>query len=385
MRNIPYGRQHIDSDDIRAVIKVLKSDFITQGPAVSAFEKKLASYCNAKYAVAVSSGTAALHLACLAIGLSKGDEVVTSPITFLATANSILYSAAKPVFADIDYETVNTDPAEIKKAITSKTRAVLPVHFAGLPCDMPETHKIAKKNNLKVIEDACHALGAEYKHNGKWIKVGSCKHSDMTVFSFHPVKHITTGEGGAITTNNRKYYEKLLSLRNHGIVKPYEKCKKTGPWYYEMRALGFNYRMTDIQAALGLSQLDKLDDFVKKRREIADRYKKAFYGMQDMSFQRELSWAKSSYHLFVLNIDFEVMGISRKSLMKMLLKKGIGTQVHYIPLYKQPYYKNVLPRNRILHNTERYYRRALSIPIFPAMKHSEVSKVAEEIKKITGR
>ncbi len=385
MRNIPYGRQHIDPDDIRAVIKVLKSDFITQGPAVSAFEKKITSCCGVKYAVAVSSGTAALHLACLAIGLSKGDEVVTTPITFLATANSILYSAAKPVFADIDYETVNIDPAEIKKAITSKTKAVLPVHFAGLPCDMPKIHKIAKTNGLKIIEDACHALGAEYKHNGKWIKVGSCKHSDMTVFSFHPVKHITTGEGGAIVTNNREYYERLVGLRSHGVVKPYKKCKKIGPWYYEMRSLGFNYRMTDIQAALGVSQMNKLKGFIKRRKEIAEQYKKSFSGIKGISFQEEPSWAKSSYHLFVLNIDFKKMGISRKSLMNKLSGKGVGTQVHYIPVYKQPYYKSSLSENPLLDNAELYYQKALSIPIFPAMKHSEVSKVAEEIKKITGR
>ncbi|MBN2189752.1 MAG: UDP-4-amino-4,6-dideoxy-N-acetyl-beta-L-altrosamine transaminase [Candidatus Aureabacteria bacterium] len=385
MKNIPYGRQYIDADDIKAVVKVLKSDFITQGPAVGAFEKKLASYCKVKYVVAVSSGTAALHLACLAADLPRHSEVITTPVTFLATANSILYAGLKPVFADIEPDTFNIDPEKISGRISSRTRAIIPVHFAGLPCDMPGIRNISRGKDIIIIEDACHALGAEYTVKGRKHRVGSCAHSDMAVFSFHPVKHITTGEGGAITTNNRKYYERLLRLRSHGVVKPYKKCKEIGPWYYEMRALGFNYRMTDIQAALGGSQMAKLTGFVKKRREIARLYKKFFYGMEEISLQEEPPWAKSAYHLFVLNIDFKVAGIGRKSVMNELADKGIGTQVHYIPIYKQPYYKKILPGNMLLDNTEDYYRKALSIPIFPSIKHSEVSRIAREVKRLAGR
>jgi dTDP-4-amino-4,6-dideoxygalactose transaminase len=268
MRRISYGRQYIDKEDIREAIKVLRSDLLTQGPKVVEFESLLAGYCGAKYAVAVSSGTAALHIACLVAGLKKRDEAITTPMTFAATANSVLYTGAKPVFADINPETANIDARKISAHITGRTKAILPVHYAGLPCDMHSISKIAKKRGIVVIEDACHALGASYKHNKRWVKVGNCALSDMVVFSFHPVKSITTGEGGAVLTDRKELYEKLLMLRSHGITK--ERSKFTGSdalscgdWYHEMQLLGFNYRITDFQCAMGISQLKKLDDFIE--------------------------------------------------------------------------------------------------------------------------
>jgi len=381
MKYIPYGRQSIDKDDIKEVIKVLKSDWLTQGPMVQRFEESLAKYCGAKYVVAVSSGTAALHLACLAAGLKKGDEAITSPITFLATPNVVLYTGAKPVFADIDYDTVNIKPEDIKKNISKKTKVVLPVHFAGLPCDMPEIAKIARKYNLIVIEDACHALGAEYKTNGKWIKVGSCKHSDMTVFSFHPVKHITTGEGGAITTNNKKLYEKLKILRNHGIYKNKIVIKKK-PWYYEMRDLGFNYRITDFQCALGISQLKKINRFINRRVEIIDIYSNFFKNIKGIKIPFSANDFKSSWHIYILKINYKYFKLSRLELMEVLKKQGIATQVHYIPVYRQPFYKKFAFDFKDYPGAESYYERALTLPIYPKMTNGDVARVGNSIRKV---
>ena len=264
---IPYGRQSLDEADIQAVVQVLKSDYLTTGPMVAEFERRVAEYVGAKYAVAVSNGTAALHVACLAAGIKAGDEVITSPITFAASANCVLYCGGKPVFADIDEESYNISPEEIEKKITGNTRAIIPVHYTGQPCDMEEIHRIARKHHLLVIEDAAHALGAEYKGQ----KIGSL--SDMTCFSFHPVKPITTGEGGMITTNDEELYKKLLLFRSHGITREEEFLSENqGGWYYEQVELGYNYRITDIGCALGNSQLDKLDGFVERRREIAGGY-----------------------------------------------------------------------------------------------------------------
>ena len=264
---IPYGRQWIEKDDIDAVVDVLKSDYVTTGPAVEQFEKTVAKYVGAKYAVAIANGTAALHAACYAAGIGPGDEVITTPITFAASANCALYCGATPVFADIEEDTYNIDPKEIEKKITEKTKAIVAVHFTGQPCKMDEIHAIAKKHKLIVIEDAAHALGADYK--GK--RVGSM--SDMTTFSFHPVKHITTGEGGMIVTNSKKLYDKLILFRSHGITRDAKKLEKNeGGWYYEQQDLGYNYRITDIQCAIGTSQMKKLDKFVERRRAIAKRY-----------------------------------------------------------------------------------------------------------------
>jgi len=304
---IPYGRQFIDDEDIQEVIKTLKSDFITQGPKIKEFESALCEYTEAKYAVAVSNGTAALHISCLAAGIRHNHEVITSPITFVASANCILYCGGKPVFADVQEDTINIDPEEIERKITRNTKAVIPVHFAGHPCDLEEIYAIAKKNNLIVIEDACHALGAEYKGS----KIGSCKYSDLTVFSFHPVKSITTGEGGAVLTNNKKLYEKLLMLRNHGITKDPTKftinhqlstINDYGSWYYEMQELGFNYRLTDFQCGLGLSQLKKLDKFIQRRREIVEIYNKELSKIDEIILPKERPYVKSSWHIYYIRL-----------------------------------------------------------------------------------
>jgi len=286
---IPYGRQFIDKEDIEAVLKILKSDWITQGPKIQEFEKALAKYCGARYAVVCSSGTAALHLAYLTAGLKKGDEVITSPNTFAATANMLLAVGAKPVFCDIRLDTYNIDESQIEKLIISRTKAIVPVHFAGHPCEMEKISKIAKKHKLLVIEDACHALGAKYKN----LKVGSCKYSDMAVFSFHPVKSITTGEGGAILTNNEKFYKKLILLRSHGIHKD-EKDKNI------MTELGYNYRLTDIQAALGISQFKKLDGFIRARRRVIKWYEKELKNIKDIILPQELKDIYSAWHIYVI-------------------------------------------------------------------------------------
>ena len=382
---IPYGRQTIDETDIDEVVKALKGAWITQGPSIEKFERHLAEYCGCKYAVAVSSGTSALHLACLAAGLRRGDEAITTPITFVSTANAIIYTGAKPVFADIDYNTVNINTNQIKKKIGKKTKAILPVHFAGLPCDMQEIANIAKKSRLIIIEDACHALGSEYKHGSKWVKVGSCMHSDMAVFSFHPVKSITTGEGGAVLTNRRDLYKKLLMLRHHGITKnssqfPTRNSHSKEPWYYEMLDLGFNYRITDFQSALGISQLRKLDKFVERRREIVSIYSKELSGDDKLIMSEKPSHVKSSCHIYYIRIkDIS----NRKKIFNKLLKAGIGVQVHYIPVHLQPYYKeNFKCREGSNPYAEQYYRETITLPLFPDMTDTEVKRVIKVLKKI---
>jgi UDP-4-amino-4,6-dideoxy-N-acetyl-beta-L-altrosamine transaminase len=382
---IPYGRQFLDKRDIKSVNSVLRSDWLTQGPKVKEFEQALAEYCGAKYCVAVASGTAALHIAAIVSGLKEGNEAVTTPITFLATSNSVAYCGAKPIFADINEDTINISTEEILKCISSRTKAILPVHFAGLPCDMPRISNIAKKHGLTVIEDACHALGAEYYSNNKWIKVGSCKHSDMTILSFHPVKHITTGEGGAILTNSRVFFEKCLIFRNHGMIKnakmfrkPPQILRDRGAWYYEMQELGFNYRITDIQCALGCSQLHKLDGFIKRRREIADIYTDMFSGMEEVILPIEPKHFRSAWHLFVIQTR---TANKRRPLFNFLRNKGIGAQVHYIPVYLQPFYRNKYGYSQgMCPNSEKYYSRAISLPMYPRMKNSDIRYVVNTVK-----
>jgi len=362
---IHYGHQSIDKKDIKAVVKVLKSDWLTQGPKVLEFEKALAKYCGAKYAVVVCNGTAALHLAYLAAGLKAGDEVITSPNTFVATSNMLLVSGVKPVFCDISLETYNIDVNKIEKLITKKTRAIVPVHFAGQSCEMDKIHRIARKYKLLVIEDACHALGAKYKNK----KIGSLK-SDMAVFSFHPVKPITTGEGGAILTDNKKYYEKLISLRNHGIYKD-KKGKNV------MAELGFNYRLTDMQAALGISQLNKLDKFISARRRIVEYYKKELNNVKGIILPQELKGNFSSWHIYVIRVREKE---NRDGLAEYLKKNGIGVNFHYPAVYSHPYYRQIGFKNFSLKNEEDYNNSCITLPCYFSLTENQVKKVSGLIR-----
>lgn len=381
---INYGKQSIDEDDISAVVEVLMSDFLTQGPRVLEFEKALAAYVGAEYAVVVSNGTAALHLAVNALDIPEGYEGLTVPNTFAASANCFLYNRLTPRFADIDRRTYCMDPAELEKRITPRTRVLIPVHFAGQPAEMEIIAGIAENKNIHVIEDASHAIGSRYE-KGK--KVGSCCYSDMTIFSFHPVKTIATGEGGAVTTNNKELYEKLLLLRNHGITKDASKFVNPstgpgspGPWYYEMRELGFNYRLTDIQAALGLSQLKKIDRFIKRRREIVKRYNQVFKYLPFLTVPYERAEIFSAFHLYVLQIDFKGINKTRTRVMQELHEKGIGTQVHYIPVHLLPYYREHFGfKEGDFPVSEEYYQHCLSIPLYPKMITDDIDRVIEAV------
>ncbi|MDI3546999.1 MAG: hypothetical protein PWR10_651 [Halanaerobiales bacterium] len=375
---IPYGRQWIDDDDIQAVIDVLKSDYLTTGPKIKEFEESFADYVGAKYAVAIANGTAALHAACFAAGIKEGDEVITSPMTFAATANSVLYMEGKPIFADIDPQTYNISPEEIKKKITEMTAAVIPVHYTGQPCDLDEIYRIARENNLTVIEDAAHALGATYKGE----KIGNCRYSDMTIFSFHPVKHITTGEGGMITTNSEEYYNKLIQFRTHGITKDTDIFIKTadGPWYHEQQFLGYNYRMTDIQAAFGISQLKKSDGFLERRREIAGIYNRELADIDWLKLPFQKDDRESSWHLYVVQVDEEQLGKSRKEVFEYLRDKGLGVQVHYIPVYWHSYYQKLGYCKGICPVAEGFYKRTITLPLYPRMSDSDVEYVIEVLK-----
>lgn len=382
MEFISYGKQWIDDDDIAAVVSVLKSDFLTQGPAVAEFEKSICNYVGADYCVAVSNATAGLHIAVAALNIEKDMEGITSTNTFVASANCLLYNNLKPVFADIDEESYNINPLEIEKKITSKTKLLIPVHFAGRPCKMDQIKKIADGNNLFVIEDAAHAIGSNYPDGSK---VGNCKFSDMTVFSFHPVKTITTGEGGAITTNSKVLYEKLLLLRSHGIIKDSEKLHSNpGPWYYEMQNIGFNYRITDIQAALGISQLLKLDKFKLRRNEIIHKYNDSFKGIDSLKTPLE-EGNDFCFHLYVVQIDFNKINISRSNLMNKLKEKNIGTQVLYIPVHLQPYYQKTFGfKHGDYPVSENYYENALALPLYPKMTDEHVEYVIENVIKLAG-
>ena len=361
---IPCGRQQIAKEDIESVIKVLGSDFLTQGPKIKKFEEKLARYCNSKYAVAVSNGTAALHLAYLAAGLGTGDEVITTPNTFAATTNMLLAVGAKPVFCDIRLDTYNIDEGQIEKLITKKTKAIVPVHFAGHPCDMDKILKIAKKHNLIVIEDAAHALGAEYKNR----KVGGL--SNMTIFSFHPVKSITTGEGGAILTNNKEFYQKLISLRSHGIKKD-----KNGKNI--MTDLGFNYRLSDIHASLGISQLKKLDSFIKYRRQVINWYEKELSDFEKIILPMYEDNCISSWHLYVIRTKNPKL---RDKLSKYLKDRGIGVNFHYPAAYSHPYYRNNGFKNTRLKNEEAFYNTCITLPLHTHLKQKDVRYVSDKIK-----
>lgn len=394
---IPYGRQSIDDADIEAVVKVLKSDYLTTGPAVAAFEKKVADYVGAKYAVAVSNGTAALHVACLAAGIGEGDEVITTPITFAASANCVLYCGGTPVFADIDPDTYNISPEELESKITPQTKAIIPVHYTGQPCDMDAILEIARKHDLLVIEDGAHALGASYK--GK--KIGSI--ADMTCFSFHPVKPVTTGEGGMIVTDNEELYRKLVLYRSHGITRDKDMMQQyeeqlqqssdpalqeaadmlrgdvmdPGGWYYQQLELGYNYRITDISCALGASQMDKLDRFLERRRQIAKKYDEAFADIPQIKTPWQQEGCQSGWHLYMI----QTMERSRREVFEGLRQAGIGVNVHYIPVYRHPYYQRNGYAGVHCLNAEAFYERAISLPIFPGLTGQQQDYVIEHVIK----
>lgn len=377
---LPYGRQWLDEDDIQAVVEVLQSDYLTTGPVIAEFEQVFARYVGAKYAVSIANGTAALHAACFAAGIQAGDEVITTPITFAASANCILYCGGTPVFADIDAKTYNIDPSEIRRKITTKTKAIIPVHFTGQPCDMDKIGAIARENNLIVIEDAAHAVGADFK--GK--PIGSI--SDMTTFSFHPVKHITTGEGGMVTTNNEELYQKLLLFRSHGITRDKNiMLEDQGPWYYEQQELGYNYRITDIQAALGRNQLKKSDKFLQRRREIADMYTNAFKDEANVVVPFQQDGCHSSWHLYMIQLELERLKCDRRKIFDDLRQENIGVNVHYIPVYQHPYYQANGYRNVHCANSEQFYNRAITLPLFPKMTNQDVEDVIQSVKNVLER
>lgn len=382
---IPYGKQDISQEDIDAVVEVLRSDWITQGPAIERFEKTVADYCGAKYAVAVSSATAGLHIACLAVGLSRGDILWTSPNTFVASANCGLYCGASVDFVDIDPNTYNlrVDELELKLAEAEKQgclpKVVVPVHFAGQSCEMEKIAKLSAKYGFRTIEDAAHAIGGRYQGQ----PVGSCQFSDMAVFSFHPVKIITTGEGGMVLTNKEDLYEKLIRLRTHGITRNVELMKEEshGPWYYQQLELGFNYRMTDIQAALGASQMQRLDEFVKQRRFLAERYHQLLQGLPLM-----LPWqhpdTESSWHLYVIRLKLDKISKTYRQVFEELRQAQIGVNLHYIPVHTQPYYQQLGFKWGDFPQAEQYYREAISIPIYYGLTENDQERVVKTIKDI---
>ena len=389
---IPYGKHHIDEEDIQAVAEVLRNGLLTQGPAIVAFEKAVADYVGVKYAVAVSSGTSGLHLAALAAGIGPGNSIITSPITFVASSNAALYCGANVHFADIDSHTINISSQNLAESLQvyPDIKAVIPVHFAGLPCDMDIIKRVADDYKAVVIEDAAHALGAKY-HDGNF--VGSCLNSLMTVFSFHPVKAIAAGEGGMITTNDESTYRKLLRLRSHGINKlddPFqvpEQSVSSGHkniWYYEMQTLGFNFRITDIQCALALSQFKKLDAFIARRNQLVEIYDIAFKVLQNVHPAQLVGRDLSGHHLYVLRINFKALKLNRAQLMEALRERQIGTQVHYIPVPAQPYYRNLGFRPEDYPNAMKYYEEALSIPLFYDLTDDMQKHVIESFKELVG-
>ncbi len=365
---ISYGCQSIDEEDIQGVIDTLRSPFLTQGPKVGEFERVVAEYVGAKYAVAFCNGTAALHGACYAAGIGEGDEVITSPITFAASANCIRYVGGTVVFADIDAVTYNIAPKQIRAKITEKTKAIIPVDFTGQPADVDEIMAIAKEHNLVVIEDGAHALGAEYKGR----KVGI--QADMTMFSFHPVKPITTAEGGVIVTNNKEYYKKLRKFRSHGIEQT-SYAKEQGDWYYEMTELGYNYRMTDLQAALGLSQMKKLDQFIERRREVAELYTEKLKIMEGVITPQLLENTASGWHLYMIQLEKG----NRKQIFEKMRAANIGVHVHYIPVYWHPYYQKLGYEKGLCPEAESWYEKALTLPIHPQISNEEIMFVIDKL------
>lgn len=374
---LPYGHQTIDEEDIDAVVNVLRSDWITTGPKVSEFEDAMASRVGSKHAVSFSSGTAALHGAAFAAGIGPGDEVITTPMTFCATANSVLYQGARPVFADISQDTLNLDPDEVADRITPRTKALIPVDYSGHPADLDALNKLARDSDLIVIEDACHALGATYKGR----RVGKISH--MTVFSFHPVKHITTGEGGMVTTDDEELAARLKLFRNHGIVGDARQRQANGQWYYEMVSLGYNYRLTDIGSALGLSQLKKLDANLSRRREIASLYRAAFSDMSGLILPVERPEVASAWHLYPVRLDLDRLTVARAEVFQALRAENIGVNVHYIPVHLHPYYRGLFGyRGGEYPIAEAAYGGLISLPMFHGMSRADVDDVISAVNKV---
>jgi len=374
---LPYGRQSVEESDIQAVVDVLRSDWLTTGPKVAEFEEAFAARVGSAYAVSFSSGTAALHATSFAAGLKEGNEAITTPLTFAATANCVLYQGATPVFADVCPDTLNLDPEQVAKKITPKTRAILPVDYAGHPADLNAIVELARQHGAVVIEDACHALGAEYNRR----KVGSI--ADMTVFSFHPVKHITTGEGGMVTTDNPQFAEMLRRFRNHGISSDARQRQSAGQWHYEMVLLGFNYRLPDFACALGIEQLKRLDANLQRRREIAARYSKALAEIRGVISPVVRPEANPAWHLYPIRLDLEKLTTDRAQIFRALRAENIGVNVHYIPVHLHPYY-----RDRFGYSggefpvAEDAYSRLISLPMFHAMSDQDVSDVIGAVAKV---
>lgn len=373
---LPYGRQWIDDDDIAAVVEVLRSDWLTTGPNVAEFERAFAAQVGAPEAVAVSSGTAALHAAMYALGIGPGDEVIVPPMSFAATANCIVYQGGTPIFADVEPDTLLLDPQQVEAKITPRTRAIICVDYAGQPCRYDAFSEIARRHNLALVADACHALGASYRGQ----RVGTL--ADLTAFSLHPVKHITTGEGGMVTTKDPALAQRMRCFRNHGISTDHRQREEMGSWHYEMVDLGYNYRITDFQCALGLSQLRKLHGWIVRRQEIARRYDTAFKWLPGVKPLRAREDASHAYHLYVMRLD-TTNGLQRENIFGELRAAGIGANVHYIPIHLHPFYQThfKVPQGE-LPNSEQAYQQLLSLPIFPAMTSADVDRVAQAVHDV---
>ena len=384
MKTIPYGRQNITDEDINAVVDVLKSDYLTQGPNILEFENDFAKYIGVKYAVACSNGTAALHLSALALDVQKGDKWITTPNTFLASANCILYCGGDIDFVDINKNTFLLDLDKLEEKLVSAPqgtyKGIIPVDFAGYPTDMERLHRLAKTHNLRIIEDACHAPGAYFTDSLKiQQQSGNCQYSDLAIFSFHPVKHIACGEGGMVTTNDETLYRRLLNLRTHGIQQDKSKYERNdGIWYYEMQELGYNYRITNLQAALGISQLKRAETGVKKRNQIAEKYDNAFAAIDNIQTPKREDNIFHAFHLYVIQTP------KRDLLIQELRKENIFTQVHYIPVHLQPFYQDKGWKNSKLPVVENYYNQCLSLPMFPTLTEEEQDFVIKKVKEICG-
>ncbi len=381
---IPYGRQDISAADIQAVVEVLRSDYLTQGPAVPAFEKSIADYCNTQYALAVNSATSALHIACLALGVGPGDTVWTSPITFVASANCALYCGARIDFVDIDPRSYNLSVERLAEKLLQAEQAgllpkvVIPVHLCGQPCDMAGIYALAQRYGFKIIEDASHAIGGQYRSQ----PIGNCNYSDITVFSFHPVKIITTGEGGMALTNDAQLAKRMQLLRSHGITREANEMTQApdGPWYYQQIELGFNYRMTDLQAALGISQMQRLDEFIARRHALAERYDNKLAAFPIVTpWQHPDSY--SGRHLYVIRLKTDLITKSHREVFEALRAADIGVNVHYIPVYRQPYYENLGFKPGHCPEAEHYYSEAISLPMYPALTEAQQDQVIAALQK----